>query len=181
MLHVLTGTAKGRRLKVPRGRAVRPTTGRTKKSIFDTLGNISGMYVLDIFAGSGSLGIEALSRGAARVTFIEKERQVLGILRENLASCGFEKKASVLRGDYRRVLSNLGRTTGGFDLIFLDPPYKLYRTTGVEELIQLAAGLLGESGLMIIEHNYELTTELPGFVRACKSFGETRVSYFTKE
>src|SRR3989337_2049770 len=104
MLQVLTGEAKGRKLKVPKGRTVRPTTSRFK--------------VLDIFAGSGGLGIEALSQGAAHVTFIEKNPLVYRVLRENLHLCGFLDRANLICAHYEGALKRLKKSGKRFDLVF---------------------------------------------------------------
>ena len=107
MLRVLTGTAKGRKLKVPKGQKIRPMTSRVKKSVFDTLGNISGVSVLDVFAGSGGIGIESLSCGADHVTVIEKDPLVYKIVKENYENCGFTDTAKLICSDYKEALSRL--------------------------------------------------------------------------
>jgi len=181
MLHVLTGTVKGRKLKVPKGRMIRPTTGRVKKSMFDTLGDISEWMVLDVFSGSGGLGIESLSRGAAHVTFIEKNPSVFKILSENVAVCGFLDKATLISRDYMDAIKRLGKKNELFDLIFIDPPYKLYSKLDVEHFILSAAPLLEDTGVIVIEHNYKMDGTPKGFNRRTKPFGETQLSYFGKE
>ena len=180
MLQVLTGSAKGRKLKVPKGRKIRPMTSRVKKSVFDTLGDIGGLTVLDVFAGSGSLGIEALSRGASSVTFVEKDNSVFRILSENVSLCGFQDRATFYRSDYALAFKKLSSEAAAFDLIFLDPPYPLYESMGVSDLVLDAAMLLNSDGRIIIEHNYNKDEDTPGLNRVTKSFGGTFVSYFEK-
>ncbi|MFB3148669.1 MAG: 16S rRNA (guanine(966)-N(2))-methyltransferase RsmD [Thermodesulfobacteriota bacterium] len=180
MLQVLTGTIKGRKLKVPKGQKIRPTTSRVKKSIFDTLGDISGVKVLDIFAGSGGLGIESLSRGAEHVTFIEKDPSVFKILNENYTRCGFLDKATPLCSHYKVALSRIRNKKRIFDLIFIDPPYKLYDDLEVKDFILDVSELLDEEGLIVIEHDHKIEDTPPGFKRTTKQFGGTHVSYFRK-
>ena len=180
MLQVLTGTIKGRKLKVPKGQKIRPTTSRVKKSIFDTLGDISGVRVLDIFAGSGGLGIESLSRGAEHVTFIEKDPSVFKILNENYARCGFVDKSTPICSHYKEALSRIRNKKRVFDLIFIDPPYKLYNDLEVKDFILDVSELLDEEGLIVIEHDHKIEDTPPGFKRTTKQFGGTHVSYFRK-
>jgi len=180
MLQVLTGTQKGRKLKVPKGKAVRPTTSRVKKSIFDSLGDISGCRVLDIFAGTGGLGIESLSRGAGHVTFIEKDTAVFKVLCQNLTLCSFLDKATLMCLDYAQALKALASKGETFDIIFIDPPYPLYATLEVKDFIIAASPVLSPSGLMIIEHDHKIDDAPPGFDRFTKPFGGTHVSYFRR-
>jgi len=180
VLQVLAGMAKGRRLKVPKGRGVRPTTSRVKKAIFDTLGDISGLNVLDLFAGSGGLGIEALSRKAAHVTFIEKNPMVYKVIRENISLCGFLDRATLICAYYEGALKRLKKGGKRFDLIFVDPPYVSYGRKRVDDFINESAELLKDGGVVVIEHNYKIENSPDGFKRITKSFGGTQVSFFIK-
>lgn len=180
MLRVLTGSAKGRKLKVPKGQKIRPMTSRVKKSVFDTLGDLSGNKVLDIFAGSGGIGIEALSCGAGSVTVIEKDPTVFKIIKENYEHCGFTDKASLICSDYKSALSKLRKKNEVFDLIFIDPPYKLYEDFEVKDFICDISDLLHRNGVAVIEHDHKTEDTPEGFVRTTKSFGGTHVSYFRK-
>jgi 16S rRNA (guanine966-N2)-methyltransferase len=180
MLYVLTGSQKGRKLKVPKGQKIRPTTSRVKKSIFDKLGDISGLRILDIFAGSGGLGIESLSRGASHVTFIEKDPGVFKILHQNISTCGFVDRATLVCSHYEEAVKRMARNKEVFDLIFIDPPYSLYKELTVEDFITLASSVLNEDGMMVIEHDHKLDDTPPGFERFTKPFGGTHVSYFTR-
>lgn len=121
-LRVSGGEARGRRLKAPKN--IRPTQGMVKQALFNLAGPaIEGANVLDLFAGSGAIGIEALSRGAASVTFVDKEPRGLAILRQNLEALGFAARARVLRGDVVRWLEASPDALKAADFIFLDPPY----------------------------------------------------------
>lgn len=180
MLRVLTGTAKGRKLKVPKGQTIRPMTSRVKKSVFDTLGNLSGVSVLDIFAGSGGIGIESLSCGADSVTVIEKDPSVFKITKENYQHCGFMDKATLICSDYKDAISVLRRKKEVFELIFIDPPYKLYGDLEVKDFIEDVTELLHDDGVIVIEHDHKIENTPPGFRRFTKQFGGTHVSYFRK-
>lgn len=181
MLQVLTGSHKGRKLKVPKGSNVRPPTSRVKKSIFDRLADISGLKVLDVFSGSGSLGIEALSRGAGSVTFIEKDPAAFKVLDENLSNCGLLDRAELLSADYEDSIRKLKKQNESYELIFVDPPYKLYKTMEVQDFVRIAGQLLKEHGVLVIEHDHKIEGSPEGFSRFTKRFGGTHVSYFTKE
>ena len=120
-MRVITGTARGRRLGELKGQETRPTTGKVKEGVFSALQfDIEGRRVLDLFAGTGKMGIEALSRGAASCTFVDQRRDAAQLVRDNLALCGFTDRAQVVCGDAMGYLTSL-RTQ--YDLIFLDPPY----------------------------------------------------------
>ena len=121
-MRVVAGTARGRKIEVPDGLHTRPTADRVREAIFNSLyslGAVEDATVVDLFAGSGALGIEALSRGAAHATFVENDRHALEALRRNLATLGFDESARVVPADGTGFL----RSAGGFDLVLLDPPY----------------------------------------------------------
>ena len=149
-MRVITGSARGCRLKTPKGQATRPTADRIKESLFNILGRRSlGAQVLDLFAGTGALGLEALSRGAAAAVFVDHVTAPL--LRENAERTHLSERAEILRGDALRVLGRLGGQGRSFDLIFCDPPYRL----GLWEKALVSvdrAGLLAPAGLMVVEH-----------------------------
>ena len=163
-MRVIAGIYKGRKLESPENRDIRPTTDKAKEALFSILSNdIPGARVLDLFAGSGALGIEALSRGAEECVFVDHSRQSISLIRKNLAACGAGDEAKVLNGDYRRILAGL---SGSFDVIIMDPPYgqglmdEAFRLIGEH-------GLLAEDGIIVCEHRKEevLPEEICGFVR----------------
>ena len=120
-MRVITGIARGRRLKEPQGLETRPTTDRVKEGIFSSIQfEIEGRRVLDLFGGTGQMGIEALSRGAAHCTFVDLRKEAVGIIRENLKLTGLEGQATVVQRD---ALAFLTRCREKYDVIFLDPPY----------------------------------------------------------
>ena len=123
-MRVIGGAARGRRLKVPKGQAVRPTASRVKESLFNILPHdFSGLRVLDLFAGSGNVSIEALSRGAAKAVLIDESPRASAVIRDNLSRLGVSERAQVWTAPVFRSLRKLGKSGENFDLIFLDPPY----------------------------------------------------------
>lgn len=123
-MRVIAGEARGRRLKAPPREGVRPTSDQLRERLFNVLGaRVEGARFLDLYAGTGAVGIEALSRGAARVTFIEENRRHIALIRENLARTVVVDRAEVLCGQVERLLSVLARSGKRFDIVFLDPPY----------------------------------------------------------
>jgi 16S rRNA (guanine966-N2)-methyltransferase len=126
-MRVIAGDAHGRKLSAPRGLATRPTLARVRESMFSRLSvrlDFDSLRVLDLFAGTGSLGIEALSRGAAHVTFVESARPALAAMRRNLDALGLAGRARVLKGDVMRAIEILAAEDRRFDLVLLDPPYR---------------------------------------------------------
>jgi 16S rRNA (guanine966-N2)-methyltransferase len=125
-MRVIAGTARGRRLVAPPGPATRPTGDRVREATFNALGSLGaldGAVVLDLFAGSGALGIEALSRGAARCTFVDVDRAARQAVATNLATCGFADRATVVASPAERHVADLVRDGTVADLALLDPPY----------------------------------------------------------
>ena len=147
-MRVISGTARGRRLKELPGMDTRPTTDKVKESLFNIIQfDIEGRRVLDLFGGTGQLGIEALSRGAAGCTFVDLSRQAAAVIRENVKTVGFEDRAAVHQGD---ALAFLAGCRQKFDLILLDPPYQ---TRLLDDCLQAITkfDILAEHGIMICE------------------------------
>ena len=152
-MRVIGGAAKGRRLRVPRGDAVRPTADRVKESLFNILPrDFSGARVLDVFAGSGNLSIEALSRGAAHAILIDVSQRAGAMIRENLRRLGFAAQTEVWVAAAARSLKTLARRADSFDFIFLDPPYDQGLAGRSLELIG-RCDLLRPGGTLVIEHS----------------------------
>lgn len=149
-MRVITGLAKGKRLNTLEGETVRPTPERVKEAIFSAIHfDLEGRSFLDLFAGSGQMGIEALSRGAAYCLFADANPQAADTVRANVENTGFTENSKVIRGDYAAVLMGLDRT---FDFIFLDPPYAAGLLPKAAELSERA---LATHGLLICEHPKE--------------------------
>jgi len=152
-MRIISGTSRGRKLVTPRNRSLRPTSDRVKESIFNTLQDkMAGKVVLDLFAGTGNLGIEALSRGAKKAIFVEKERQALRLIQRNLTQFGLEERSEILPRDVKRAIGILKQRRECFDLILMDPPYErgLIRKTLMELNSQQ---ICHKDSILVIEHN----------------------------
>lgn len=155
-MRVIAGSAKGRRLIGPDTRETRPLTDRAREGVFSALaGLVAESNVLDLYAGSGSIGIEALSRGAGRVVFVEKGREALAALRQNLATLGFEN-VTVVGQDVGEFLRT---ATGGFDLIFFDPPWALDTAALAQQMKE--ADRLADDGAEMVIHRRRTDPALP--------------------
>lgn len=152
-MRIIRGTLKGRRLATPKGSQTRPTSDRIKESIFDILaGEIEGRSVLDLYAGTGNLGIEALSRGAKKIVFVEKGRQALQLITKNLSRCGMTGCAETLPKDVLRAIGILKQRGECFDLIFIDPPYE--RGLIQKTLMKLKSQrIYHEDSILILQHD----------------------------
>ncbi|MGH7924963.1 MAG: 16S rRNA (guanine(966)-N(2))-methyltransferase RsmD [Candidatus Binatus sp.] len=154
-MRIIAGQAHGRRLKAPRGLHTRPTSARARESIFSRLAvrlDLGGVRVLDIFAGSGSLGIESLSRGAAHVTFVDSSRNAAAAIRANLAQLELTDRARILVSDVRRALDELGRSRESFDLVFVDAPFKNDTSAAVLALLGKFQ-LVAPGGWVVVEQS----------------------------
>jgi 16S rRNA (guanine966-N2)-methyltransferase len=174
-VRIIAGEAKGRRLKNLNGNKTRPTLDRVKESIFNILGpKVLASRGLDLFAGFGGLGLEALSRGALFIDFVEKNRQTARIIEENILLCGFEKKARVYRDD---VFNFLIHNHNKYELIFMDPPYaKSYVSKTIKLIIENK--ILLKAGIMVIEHNNIEEIKIPEFrIIKEKKYGDTIISF----
>ncbi len=152
-MRVITGSAKGKPLKTVKGRDIRPTSDRVKESLFNVIGQrVADADFLDLFAGSGNVGIEALSRGANSCVFVELMTPHLKVVEENLAYTGLQNRAELLRRDARAAVADLAQRQRRFDLIFVDPPYGQGLVLAALDLIA-KHGLLAEGGWVICEHH----------------------------
>lgn len=153
-MRVISGSARGRRLKELQGMDTRPTTDKVKESMFNIIQfEIEGRKVLDLFGGTGQLGIEALSRGAAHGTFVEQRREAVALIRDNLRATGLSESSHVVQGD---ALSFLASCREKFDVIFLDPPYESGLLDQCLEAIT-KFDILNEHGIMVCESAAEKT------------------------
>ena len=156
-LTIIGGSLKGRKLLTPSGQAVRPTAGRVREALFNILAaDIPQAMVLDMFAGSGALGLEALSRGAAQATFLDNGPVALKVIKKNIQACRVETCSTILPYDATRDLSRL--TTAGFNLVFMDPPYE--QGLIIKALMALQHSALLEPGAKIVlEHSFRETVD----------------------
>lgn len=182
-MRVISGTAKGRRLSAPKGMKTRPTADRVKENLFNIIADrIKGAAVLDIFAGTGSLGIEALSRGAASAVFVDSDKAAAVVINRNLSSTGLAEKAIVMQLPAARALDGFAIRRQAFDLIFLDPPYKIDKAElGV--VLEKAAACLSNQALCILEHRPDLADFNPDglFSVDSRRYGDTALSMYEKQ
>lgn len=161
MMRIGSGTLSGRKLHAPKGGSTRPTSARLKKSLFDVLASSSAApgladaRVLDLFAGAGALGIEALSRGAATAAFVERGRKACDVIRRNIEELGVADRGELLPMDVRAAIAKLEQEGETFDLVFADPPYKQEHVL-FELLSALGSGqLVASEGLVVVEHHHK--------------------------
>ena len=149
-MRVIAGSARRLTLVTPKGNVTRPTSDKVKETLFNILADrLYDVRFLDLFSGSGGIGIEALSRGASRCTFIEKDRNAVSCIKKNLATTGFENAATIYPYDVRTCLNNI-ETFGGYDIVFMDPPYGM----GIEkDVLSLLSGsdIIKKDSLIIVE------------------------------
>ena len=182
-MRVLAGALKGRRLVTPRGSTTRPTADQVRIALMDTLmPRLPDARLLDLFAGAGGVGLEALSRGAAHATFVERDPRALDALVENIRILDLEPRTHVARGDVVRQLARLAGQDRRFEIVFLDPPYA---TDDAERaLAALGAGtLIAPEGLVIAQHLTKRRLPEFGCLRAFRDrrFGETSLTFFRAE
>ncbi len=179
-MRVITGTARGTNLKAPDGLLTRPTADRVKQALFNIIQYEIAGDVLDLFAGSGQLGIEALSRGAGRAVFVDERADALAVVRENLRRTHLTEKAEVVRGDYLNYLSGCRRR---FRIIFLDPPYaEKYLENAIKRISEI--DILTEGGIIVSERPAEkrLDEHFSGLVRSKDYvYGKTAITIFHRE
>ncbi|MDC3952722.1 16S rRNA (guanine(966)-N(2))-methyltransferase RsmD [Polyangium jinanense] len=182
-MRVIGGSLGGRRLVAPSGHATRPTSDRVREALFNVLGDVSGAAVLDLYAGTGALGIEAISRGASRVVFVENGRPALAALRQNLASLGIEGTSRVITQPVTRALASLS-PFGPFELILLDPPYAaLAEAARVLEAIAAETSNLAAPGARVVfEHASRDAPPKPGrlVLDETRIYGDTAISLYTR-
>jgi 16S rRNA (guanine966-N2)-methyltransferase len=172
------GHDRGRRLKAPRGLSTRPTAAKVREAIFNILGPPGDAAVLDLFAGTGALGLEALSRGAPRATFVDRDRRAITALRRNLEATGLAARAEVLACDVREALRRLSGVER-FGWVFVDPPYA---STLVDETLRaLDCRILAQGGVVIVEHDHrhEPIGTFPELHRTdLRYYGDTGLSFY---
>jgi 16S rRNA (guanine966-N2)-methyltransferase len=176
------GLDRGRRLKAPRGLGTRPTAAKIREAIFNILGPPPEGAVLDLFAGTGSLGLEALSRGARRVVFVERDRNALTVLRQNLRELGVEGRSTVIGADVRTGLRRLTASMGKedrFSWVFMDPPYADEPEAILAELSDNY--LLAGCAVVIVEHDkrHRPPASVGGlFLTDRREYGDTELSFY---
>ena len=175
-MRIIAGSHKGARIYAPKGLDTRPTSDRTREAAFNLIGPLEGASVLDLFAGSGAMGLEALSRGAAYSTFVEKDRAAAEAIVRNLDKLGL-RGATVLREDVARALAADARSGRRYDLVLVDPPYRLLAGV-LPTLSAYLPSVVAPGGLVIVESDAREEPDLPLPKRTSRRYGSARVTVF---
>lgn len=184
-MRVISGSVGGLKLVAPKGMTTRPTTDRVKEALFSILehaGLLEGSKVLDLFAGSGALGIEAISRGAASCTFVENNRSALETIRVNLSRTGLEGQANIISMDVSKAIERIARKETRFKLALLDPPYDSGMQVGVIQY--LADHLMKPEGIIVLEVSSRsvVPQSIAGYTRINRRvYGDTALEFFALE
>ena len=175
-MRIIAGSRKGTKIFAPKGRSTRPTGDRVREAAFRLIGPVDGAAVLDLFAGSGAMGLEALSRGAARAVFVESDREACRVIERNLAKLELSG-AELVRADARRALSADVAAARRYDLILVDPPYEDFPKMQKTLAIYLPR-LLEPDGAVVVETESRLEPELPLTLRTSRRYGSARLTVF---
>jgi 16S rRNA (guanine966-N2)-methyltransferase len=178
-MRIIAGSRKGARIFAPRGHEVRPTGDRVREAIFNLVGPVDELDVLDLFAGSGAMGLEALSRGAAGVTFVESDRAAADTIVRNLDKLSLEG-ATVLREDAVRKLAADAAVGRRYDLVLIDPPYRMLARL-LPILASYLPAVVARDGLVVVESDAREEPDLPLPKRTSRRYGSARVTVFTGE
>ena len=175
-MRVIAGSRKGHTIAAPRGLDTRPTSDRVRENVFNLVGPVDGATVLDLYAGSGAMGIEALSRGADRAVFVERDPEAARTIERNLDRLRLTG-ARVVRGDALWTLGQEAAAGRKYDLVLVDPPYHVYPDVQPRLARRLPA-VLAEDGLLVVETDARVEPELPLPLRTSRRYGQTRVTLF---
>jgi 16S rRNA (guanine966-N2)-methyltransferase len=174
-MRVVAGRLGGRRLRAPRGRDTRPTSDRVREALFSMLGPLDGARVLDLYAGSGALAIEALSRGAASATLVERDARAVAVIRANLEALALgSEEARIVDGSAAAALRDASRRGDTYDLVLLDPPYRDAATLG-RELSQALPAVLAPNARVVAESDRRAPLELGLPVVRERRYGDTLI------
>ncbi len=182
MIRIISGIYKGRRLKLVPSPSVRPMQDKVKGALFNILGDrIRGAVCLDGFAGTGSVGLEALSRGAERCVFVDEFYPSIKVLRQNVEKCGAEDGSVVLHREFNRAVIDLANKGVRFDIVFLDPPYRLLEERNPLRVLR-KRGVVKPGGLVVLRHYYRIEPKLGDFkLERRKSLGDDVIALFVRE
>jgi len=174
-MRIIAGTRKGHTIHAPQGQETRPTSDRVRENVFNILGPVDGASVLDLFAGSGAMGLEALSRGAARAVFVESDGDAVRAIERNLDRLRLQ--GTVLRRDAVGALAAEASAGRKYDLVVVDPPYEMFSDLQ-PQLARYLPTVLDEDGVVVLETDARVTPELPLAERTSRKYGQTRVTVF---
>ncbi|HET7572990.1 MAG TPA: 16S rRNA (guanine(966)-N(2))-methyltransferase RsmD [Gaiellaceae bacterium] len=175
-MRVIAGSRKGHTIAAPRGLETRPTSDRVRENVFNLVGPLGGASVLDLFAGSGALGIEALSRGATRAVFVERDPDAVRTIERNLDKLRLVG-ARVVRGDAVATLAQEALAGRKYDLVLVDPPYDMYPALQ-PQLARYLPPVLAEDGLLVLETDAHVEPELPLPQRTSRRYGAARITIY---
>lgn len=179
-MRIVAGSLKGRRLEGPAWDGLRPTSDALRETLFNVLGpTLAGARVLDAFAGTGAVGLEALSRGAAHATFIEHDARAIQLLKRNITHVGVENACAIIRDDFMKPRGQRSDPMARYDLVFLDPPYEI---PAIETALTSAAARAVPGGRIVIEHSRRraLPDTVPGAARyRILEAGDSALSFYT--
>jgi 16S rRNA (guanine(966)-N(2))-methyltransferase RsmD len=182
MIRVISGIYKGRRLKLVPSTSVRPMQDKVKGALFNILGErVKGAVCLDGFAGTGSIGLEALSRGAARCVFVDEFYPAVKVIRQNVAACGAEELSVVLHREFNRAVIDLAKQGVRFDLVFLDPPYQLLEERNPLRVLR-KRDAVKPGGIIVLRHYYRIKPRLGDFkLERRATLGDDVLALFIRE
>ena len=176
-MRIIAGSHRGHTISAPAGQDTRPTSDRVRENVFNIVGPVDGAAVLDLYAGSGAMGLEALSRGAARAVFVESDGDAVRAIERNLDK--LKLRATVLRRDAIAVLSAEASAGRKYDLVLVDPPYDMY-TDLQPQLARYLPVVLADDGMLVVETDARTQPELPLEERTSRKYGQTRVTVYEK-
>ena len=171
-MRIIAGTHRGHTISAPPGTDTRPTSDRVRENVFNILGPVDGASVLDLYAGSGAMGLEALSRGAERAVFVERDHDAAHVIERNLDK--LRLRGTVLRRD---AVSVLASETRKYDLVLVDPPYHMYLDVQAQ-LARYLPGVLSEDGVVVVETDARIEPELPLPQRTSRKYGAARITVY---
>ena len=179
-MRIIAGSHRGRPIRAPSGTRTRPTADRVREALFSILGELDGFVVVDCYAGSGALGLEALSRGAARAVFVESGKEACEVISKNASGLGLTERCTLLRRELERCAASL-TANGPFDLVLADPPWPIAQSAG-PLVAQLTRGLLAPGGRLVLGHPTKQPLTLPpalGFeLVQTRHWGDSAMSFY---
>jgi 16S rRNA (guanine966-N2)-methyltransferase len=174
-MRIIAGSHKGHTIHAPRGRDTRPTSDRVRENVFNIVGPLDGASVLDLYAGSGAMGLEALSRGAASAVFVERDADAVRAIERNLDK--LRLAGTILRRDAVTALAAEAGSHRKYDLVLVDPPYDMYPDLQ-PQLARYLPSLLAPDGLLVVETDARVEPELPLSLRTTRKYGQARITIY---
>jgi 16S rRNA (guanine966-N2)-methyltransferase len=177
-MRIIAGSHKGHTIQAPRGHDTRPTSDRVRENVFNIVGPVDGAAVLDLYAGSGAMGLEALSRGAAKAVFVERDAEAVRAIERNLDK--LRLSGTILRQDAVTALATEAGSHRKYDLVLVDPPYEMYPDVQ-PQLARYLPALLAADGLVVVETDARVEPDLPLALRTSRKYGNARITIYEAE